>query len=771
MSEERCSVIGKPIPRVDGIEKVKGEPVYTTDLSLPGMLQGALLRSPYPHARILGIDTSKAEKVKGVQAVITGNDIPAVKYGFMMAAVPESGDQYLLARDKVRYIGDEVAAVAAVSEQAAQEALELIEVKYEILPPLLTIEEAMQPGAPLIHEGLPGNISAKSGMEFGDVEQGFRESDYIREDTFVTQIVQHCPMEPHISLAHFESSGKLTLWTSTQAPFIVQQLLPRVLGIPGGNVRVIKPYIGGGFGAKLEVFPLDLCAALLSRKSGKPVKIVYTREEEFAASRRRHPMEIKLKIGVKNDGKIMSRTATIMLDGGAYSSVGQAAAFLSTLFLSLPYQQANIKFESCRIYTNNTPSGAMRGYGAPQVLLASEVQMDMVAEVLGIDPMELRAKNGLRAGDTTLSGLKMTSGSLQECIQKIAVSSEWKKKYKKMPPFQGIGLASVGFLCGSSLPMLGPFTASSTIFIKANTDGTVVIISGVSDIGQGSDTVLCQITAEVLGLGMEDIKITLPDTDTSPPDMISASSRVTFMAGNAAKRAASDLKQKLLQAVAARLEANAEDLVAQDRRIYVKGSRERGVSFGEAVALCQMSHNGMTIVGEGSYTPDPGPLDIHKGSGNYSPAYTFGSVVAEVEVDRETGRVGVNKLSFCHDCGRVINLLGVEGQLEGSVSMGVGYAFYENLVVREGKTLTPGFLEYKLPTAMEIPEIDSIVVESNDPGGPFGAKESAEGTVAPIAPAILNAIYDATGVRFKELPVTPEKLLRELRKKEEAEQR
>ncbi len=762
--DEGHSVIGKPTPRVDGIEKASGKAIYTNDLILPGMLHGKILRSPYPHAKIIRIDTAKAEKLKGVTAIITGQDAPKIKYGFTMAAAPESADQYLLARDKVNYIGDDVAAVAAIEEDVAQEALDLIEVDYERLPALFNIPEATKPDAPLIHEEYPGNISAKSGMEFGNVEEGFGESDYIREDRFVTQSVQHCSMETHVSVVNYETSGKVTLWTSTQSPFIIKRLLSRVLGIQEKDVRVIKPCIGGAFGGKTELLPLDVCAALLSKKSGKPVKIVYTREEEFTASRRRHPMEIVLKIGVKRDGRIMSRAAKIMLDGGAYSSLGQPAAFLTTLFLTLPYRQANIRFESYRVYTNNSPSGAMRGYGAPQVQLASEVQMDMVAEELGMDPVALRIRNGLRAGETTLSGLKMTSGSLEECVQKVATDSEWSKKYKNLQPFKGIGLSSVGFMSGSSLSPLGPFTASSSILIKANTDGTVIIFSGASEIGQGSDTVLCQIVAEELGIGMEDIKITLPDTDLTPPDTISASSRVTFMAGNAAKRAAFNLKQKLFKAVAEKLEANVNDLEARNKRIYIKGSPEKGVAFAESVAICQMSQKGMTIIGEGSYNPDPGPLDIHKGSGNYSPAYTFGAVVAEVEVDRDTGKVEVNKLSFCHDCGRVINLLGVEGQLEGAVSMGVGYAFYEDLIVKDGNTLNPGFLDYKMPTVLEIPEIKSVIVESNDPGGPFGAKESGEGAVSPVAPAILNAIYNATRIRLTDLPVTPEKLLRELEK-------
>ncbi|MBU1054893.1 MAG: xanthine dehydrogenase family protein molybdopterin-binding subunit [Proteobacteria bacterium] len=762
------AVIGKPLPRVDGIIKANGEAQFTTDISLPGMLYGKILRSPYPHARIVKIDTSKAERVKGVKAVITGHDIVDIKYGFMMLALPGSGDQYLLARDKVNYIGDEVAAVAAVSEDAAEEALELIEVDYEELPPVFSIEEAIREGAPLIHEGFKGNISAGAKLEFGDVEAGFRDSDYIREDKFITGAVQHCYMEPNVSIADFDSSGKLTLWTSTQAPFMLKNPLAVLLGIEPGKVRVIKPPMGGGFGGKMEIFPLYLCCALLSQKTGRPVRIYYTREEEFTAGRRRHPLEVILKIGVKKDGTIISRTAKTMIDGGAYSSLGHGAAILSNLWLTLPYRLPNMKFESCRVYTNNTPCGAMRGFMSPQIRLASEVQLDAVAEELGLDPLELRIKNGLKAGDITSNGLKISSGSVSKCLRTAALASQWKSKYRKLPPLQGIGVACSSFECGPSFPMMGPFTASSTIFVKANTDGTVMIISGASDIGQGSDTVLSQIVAEELGIELEDTKITIPDTDLTPPDLFSSGSRVTFQTGNAAKRAAADLKQKLLQAVAGKLEARVEDMKARKRRIYVKGMPDKGFSFTEAIALCQMAQGGMAVTGAGSYSPEMGQVDMVTGYGNYSPAYSFVAVIAEVRVDQETGHVKVGKLTVSDDCGRVINPLGLTGQIEGSAAMGLGYTFHEELLISEGKTLNPSFIDYKIPTAFEMTEMENIFIESNDPGGPFGAKESGEGLLAPIAPAIFNAIYDATGIRFKELPLTPEKILRQLQEKKVA---
>lgn len=763
MEDSEYSVIGKPIPTIDAAVKAKGEAVYTTDITLPGMLHGKILRSPHPHAKILRIDTSRAEKLRGVKAVVTAKDAPKVKYGGMMVHFPGSGDQYLLARNKVRYLGDEVAAVAAIDEDIAMEALSLIEVEYEKLPAYFSIEEATKPDAILIHEEFPGNIGSTVVSNFGDVEKGFLDADYTREDTFTTQLVQHCSLEPHVSLASFDLSGKLTFWVSTQAAHLLKIFVAMVLEMPQGKVRVIKPHVGGGFGGKLELLPLDLCCALLSKKSGRPVKICLTREEEFATTRTRHPAIIKLKVGVKKDGSITSKTARLMLDGGAYSSFGHVAAFLSTMHLSIPYRQPNIRFEVYRIYTNKPAAGAMRGFASPQAHFAVELQMDMVAEELGIDPLDLRIKNGLKAGDVTVNGLRITSGDLETCIERVAERSEWKKKYKKLPPLRGIGIGCNSFICGARWGF--PSTALANILIRADVDGTVTIISGAADIGQGSDTLFCQIAAEELGLRVEDVRITALDTDISPSDTFSASSRVTFMVGNATRKAAVELKKKLFEGVAKELDADVKDLVARDRRIYVEGSPSSGVDFHQAVMICQESREGGPITAEGSYNPDLGPFNLEKGEGNYSPAYTFGAVIAEVEVDEHTGRVKINKLVRAHDCGKAINPLAVEGQLDGSSILAVGYSLSEELLVKDGRPLNPSFLDYKIPTVMEMPEMENILVESIDPGGPFGAKESGEGVVSPIAPAILNAVYDATGIRFKEIPLSPEKVLKALKEK------
>lgn len=760
------TIIGKPIPRVDGVIKAKGEALYTPDIALPGMLYGKMLRSPHPHARIMSIDTSKAAKIRGVKAIITGKDTPDIKYGCMMVfGFPEASDQHLLAKDRVRFIGDPVCAVAATDESIAAEALAHIVVEYEELPAIFSLEEATRPGAVLVHENNPGNISIGVAYKSGDVEEGFREAYYVREDTFTTQLVQNCCLEPQVCLSNFESSGKLTLWSSTQAPFLQKMLMSAVLNIPQENVRVIKPHMGGGFGAKAELFSAHYCAALLSRQCGKPVLMCHTREEEFAASAMRHPMKIELKIGVKKDGTILARKGINWLDGGAYNSLGPQAAADSLMFLSLPYRQPIVDFQSIRVYTNRSPSGAMRGLTGPQVQLATDIQLDIVAEELGMDPLDLKIKNGLRAGDVTASGLRMKSGSIEECLTKIAEKSEWKKKYGKLPPLRGIGVGCNSFPCGTRVLMFGPATALATALIRTNIDGTVTINTGAADIGQGSDTVICQMTAEVLGIKMEDVRNMPPDTDISPPDYYTASSRVTMMVGNAVKNAATALKAKLFEAVAKHLEASAEDLEAKDRRIHVKGSPEKGVSFRDAVNICQMMHGGTTTTAQGNFSPDLGPFDLRTGEGDYSPSYSFGAQIAEVEIDPDTGRVRITRMLRVHDCGRVINLLGAEGQLQGSVVLGIGGALAENLLFEEGRYLNPSFLDYKFPTSREIPDMENAFIESNDPVGPFGAKEVGEGCINPVAPAILGAIHNATGLRFKELPVTPEMILRGLREK------
>jgi 4-hydroxybenzoyl-CoA reductase subunit alpha len=758
-------VIGKRLPRIDAKEKVRGKAHYTDDLKIAGMLCGTILRSPFAHAGILKIDASRALKVTGVKAVITGEDTIKAKYG-VISRSPKFVDEYPLAVDKVRFIGDEVAAVAATDPDAALEALDLIQVDYEELPAVFDPDQALKPEAPQIHDHAPGNISREFHLKQGDVERGFLESDLVREDTFTTQSAIHAYLEPHAALAEWDMSGRLTLHTSTQTPYYVQQHLALTLGINPDRVRVIKPYVGGGFGGKSDgMAALDFCAALLSRKTGKPVKIVYSRDEEFTAARRKHPVTITMKTGVKKDGTMVARQCKAVLDGGAYCSLGPLTTVLVGTFQTLPYRIPNYRYEGYRIYTNKPPCGAMRGHGGPQAHFAQDVQLDMMAEELGIDPVEMALKNGLRTGDRSAAGFNIISSGFTECVQKVSEETRIKEKKSSKKGARGkaygIGLGCGGFPSGAGFYFTNTTAAHSSVIIKAGEAGGVSVLTGASDIGQGSDSIICQIVAEVLGLGLEDIRITSADTAMTPPDMGTYSSRVTVAAGNAALKAARAAREEIFRVVAKKLEANPEDLIAADRRIFVKGSPDVFTPFEQAVNLYQTESGGAPLVVRGSYnSPD-----------KMSPTYSFGAYVAEVEVDLRTGEVQVLRITAGHDCGQPLNPMSVEGQVEGCIVMGMGYALSENLSFEGGQTLNPSFLGYRAPVANQCPEIAIHHVISRDPEGPFGAKETGEGSLDPVTPAIANAIYNAVGVRIKDLPITPEKILRGLKKKEKGHEK
>ena len=740
---EKYSVIGKRIPRVDSRPKVTGEARYAIDLSFPGMLYGKILRSPYPHARVLNVDTSRAERLLGVKAVVTGKDTPGVPFG-PVRMVPTGPDKLALALDRVRFIGDEVAAVAAVDEEVAEEALELIRVEYEPLPAVFDPEEAMKDGAPLIHEGVKNNISREFEMNFGDIDKAFKEAYIIQEDRFITQSVIHAPMEPHTALALYDPQKGLTLWTSTQTPYYVKKHLSLTLGIPEGKIRVIKPYVGGGFGGKSDgMASLDFSAALLSIKTGLPVKITYTREEEFTATRRRHPVIIYLKTAVKKDGTILGRFCRAILDGGAYNSYGPLSLILCGNFFNLPYRMESYKYEGYRVYTNKPPCGAMRGHTSPQVHFASEVQLDIIAEKLGMDPVELRIKNGLKKGDITLNGFKIISSGFEKCIKSVSKEVEFKKG-------KGIGVGCGAFPSGAGFYMCDTSYAHSSAYVKLNEDGSVTLFTGVSDIGQGAETIFSQIISEELGIPLNKVKIISGDTELTPPDMGTYSSRVTVIGGNAVLRAVREAKKELFKVIGDKLEANVEDLVIRDGKVFVRGNPEKGISISEGIKLYQKERNGAELIGKGSYnSPDKN-----------SPTYSFGAQRVGIEIDEDTGMIKVLKVFAAHDCGFPINPMAVEGQLEGSIHMGLGYALFERLIMDGGQTMNPSFLHYKIPTALEMPDVELFNTDVVDPEGPFGAKESGEGTVGPTAPAIVNAVYNRTGIRFRELPLRPEDLIR-----------
>lgn len=751
------NVVGKREPMLDAWEKATGKAKYTDDLSMPGMLFGKILRSPLPHAKILRVDLTEALKVPGVKDAISGKDIPKRKYGI----VPKAKDEYALAIEKVRYIGDEVAAVVATSPEAAEEAISKIRVEYEELPAVFDPLEAMKPGAPVIHEEVPNNVSATIRKEFGNVEKAFEESDFIFEDNFQTQPVNHCPMEPQAALATVDHYGKVTLWSSTQIPFFLRRNLATTLDIPESKVRIIKPKVGGGFGQKIDLYAKDFCAAFFAMRTGRPVKFVYDREEVFTCTRQRHPMYIYLKTGMKKDGTILAQQFKIIADGGAYNSTAPLMITLACFFIMLPYRIENLLFEGYHVYTNKPVGGAMRGHGIPQVRFAVETQLDLIAEKIGIDPLELRLKNAFQAGEPHPAKLLVQSCGFSETLKKAAESIGWKEKRGKLPFGRGVGLAGASFPSGVS----NMSHISSGAIVKIERDGSVTLLTGAADIGQGAETVISQIVAEELGVRLEDIRITAADTEITPLDPGTFGSGVTLRAGNAARMAAQAAKEKLLEAIAEKMEVSPIELEMKNRKIFLKENPDRGFSFEEAIKIYQYSDRPMPIIGRGSYFPPAKePTTLLREDGNFSPAYSFMTQAAEVEVDTKTGKVKVLKMVTAHDCGKAINPMLVEGQLEGSVVGGMGQALYENVITEKGQVLNPSFLDYGIPTAMEIPSIESIEVETNDPEGPFGAKESGEGTQLSPAPAIVNAIYDAIGVRFTSLPVTPDKVLEALEK-------
>lgn len=757
---EGFSVIGKRLSSIDGILKVTGKADFVGDMSLPRTLFGKILRSPLPHAKVLYVDKTKAERLSGVKAVMAGEDIPRRKFATTnMPGYPP--DKYSLAVDKVRYIGDEVAAVAALDEDTALEALELIRVEYEPLQAVFDPMEAMEEGAPQIHEHAERNICAKLAWNFGDLERGFRESSLVREDRFKTDTVTHCPMEPHGTLASWDPSGKITVWASTQSPFTRRTHLSQALGIPESKIRVINPYVGGGFGSKSSSIACpEVQATLLSMKTQYPVKIIYTREEVFSTTLRRHPMIIDLKTGIKSDGIIWALDCKLIAEGGAYTATGPIVIQIAGDFLVITYRIPNVRYEAYRVYTNRPTCGPQRGHGAPQPRFAFDSQLDMMAEEMGLDPLEVRLKNAIQPGTVTPLGSRIKSCGLSEAIIRVAEEIKWKEERGKGKDKKGIGMGCGAFVSGVCIP---PYTASSA-FVKVHEDGGITLLTGVTDIGQGSSTILAQIVADTLGVHLEDLRVISGDTELTPAHAGSFSSRGTLWGGKAVREAALDVKRQLFQVVAEKLEVSPEDLEAKDRRVYVKGSPGKGMSFKEALWASFLSKEGNPLLGKGYYhAKDVEVIDYRTGMGNRTPAYSFGAQGALVIVDKETGKVNLEKMAAAHDCGFAVNPLNVEGQLEGSISMGQGQVLLEELTIEKGQVMNPNFLDYKLPTAIESIQVKTIVVESRNPEEPFEPKEAGEGTQISTPAAIANAIYDAVGVRVKEIPATPEKILEALK--------
>jgi 4-hydroxybenzoyl-CoA reductase subunit alpha len=790
------NVVGKPFRKVDARAKCTGQTKFADDISLPRMLFCKILRTHLPHALIIKIDISKALALPGVIAVISGKNLP-IPYGIL----PVSQDEHALCIDKVRFIGDPVAAVAAIDEDVAFDAMNLIEVSYEPLNTISSIEEAVMIDEPRIHEyGDGGNVHKKVSLEFGEVEEGFAAADLVREDIFFYEGNTHLPMEQHAAVAHFDSDQKLTLWSSTQTPHYVHRALTKVLEIPASHIRVIATPNGGGFGGKSDPFNHEVIVSKLAMITGRPVKCTLTREEVFYCHRGRHPVLMQVKTGVKKDGAITAMHFKSFLDGGAYGSYGVASTFYTGALQTVTYEVPRYKFEGLRAFTNKPPCGPKRGHGTPQPRYALEVHLDKIAEELGLDPAGMRSAHLVKPNSVTANYLRIGSMGLGACIDKVVAGSDWKNKFswpvtepravasgseiqlgwqdplpaargadttkRKLPYGKGIGIACSSYICGAGLAIYWNNMPQSGVQLRLDRQGGVCVMCGSTDIGQGSDSILAYIVAEILGIDPFDIRVITADTDLTPVDLGSYSSRVTLMTGNAAIQAAERARELLTMAVAEKLGLPIENISFAERRAFDVENPEVGVSFAEAVVLAESKFG--TIGTVGSYSPPRSP-GKYKGAGvGPSPAYSYSAAVAEVDVDPDTGIVVVERIWIGHDVGKSINPLLVMGQVEGSVYMGLGEILMEEMAYRGNRNVVhkfPSMLEYKSPTTMEMCDVKTYLIEDPDPNGPFGAKEVGQGPLLPVPPAVANAVYNAVGVRVDEVPITPEKVLKALREK------
>jgi 4-hydroxybenzoyl-CoA reductase alpha subunit len=756
VTDKGYTIIGKNVPRIDAITKVTGEAKYTCDLKLPAMLWGKILRSPYPHARILNIDTNKAERLIGVRAVITSRDVPKTRFSFVQTLA----DKQVLCHDKARYMGDEIAAVAAIDPETAEEALELIRVDYEELPAVFDPEEAMSLPAPRVHEK-EGNIAYEFHKSFGDVNRAFDQCEVVCEDRYETPQVAHCCMETSNCIAQFDSNGHLNMYVNTQAPHTQRQELARILGIPEGKIRVINSHMGGGFGSKLVTDMKQAIAACLAMKTSRPVKIVNTRQEEFTTAKTRYPYIVYAKTGVTKDGRILARELKVIGDNGAYNDKGPSTLSFGSIMFNVLYDVPNTRFDGTLVYTNKQSSTAFRGFGNPQFTFATESQLDDLAVRLKMDPLELRLRNLNKSNSRTTTGATITSCGMQECMESAASAIGWKEKRQSPKKHRGIGLANMVH-SGAGSRYYG--FNSNDAFVKMADDGTVSVITSALDMGQGAQTIMAQIVAEELGVPMEDIRILTNDTDLTPYDLGSWGSRSTFVCGNAVRMAAKEAKRELLEVAGEMLEATPQELVVQNGLISVIGSPDIGISVAEVIRY-SVSKKASSVSGKGRFIDKSAAgSDLNEGYASHIPTFCFATQAAEVEVDTETGKVNVLKIVAAHDTGTAINPMSAEGQIEGGVIQGVGFTLMEKLSVKNGRVENSSFLDYKIPTSDDIPEVEAILVETEDPAGPFGGKGIGETGLVPTAPAIANAIFDAIGVRFKELPITPEKILRALKK-------
>ncbi len=775
------SIIGQRIPKLDAPDKATGRTKYGHDVRLPGMLHGRILYTQHPHARVLPIDASRAKQLPGVKAILTADDNPPTHFGY-------GKDNTAFKREHVRSMSDAVAGVVATNPDIAAEALTMIRVEYEPLPAIFTVEDALAEGAPLIHPARGSNLFQTYNYNHGDIAAGEAESDKIIEASYKLPYVSHACMETSVVVAQFDHRNHLTLWSTTQIPFLLQRDLSEALAIPGSQIRIIQTAIGGAFGRGLDIYPYEPIAALMSRKTGKPVRVAFSRHEEFLAAPVRQPAEVRVRAGVKGNGRLTFRDVTALLDVGAYISWGSVTPLVMMETIASLYRVPHAHFRADCIYTNNPITGAVRGYGNPQSTFFVETMMDRLAEAIHMDPVELRIRNANIPNSETPQGLIITSCGMKECLEAVAEAADRgaeeqgsggaaerrsreaqnrKSQIENRKLKRGIGFASTLNVGGGARIYRSDGCGAT---VKVDDFGHVTVITGSTEIGQGSETILAQIVAETLGVKIQDINVINSDTDIKPWDVGVHASRTTFIAGNAAYLAAVDARDQIFETAADMFNVTPEQLMARNGKIMLRDNEDHAISLGKAVRKRHFREGGQVVSGEGWYDPPTKLVDKDTYKGNISATYGFGAQMAEVEVDVETGIVRVLRLACANDVGRAINPMAVEGQIEGGAQMGLGYALTEEVLVKDGRILNPDFLDYRLFTSADMPEIETIIIETDDPGGPFGAKGVGEMGGTPTAAAIANAIYDAVGVRMTQVPMTPERILAALDKKQEEEQ-
>ncbi len=743
MSE--LSVLGKATPKKDGAEKVTGRTRYLHDLVLPRLAHGKILRARHPHARLVRIDTRRAAALPGVLAVLTAADVEQERFGF-------AHDQPALKGDKVRCIRDEIAAVAAESAAIAEEALELIDVEYEVLPAVFDPTDAVRPGAPRVHDERADNLTdLRYQFSHGDVDRAFAEAVAVVEGVYRLNFVTTCCLETMVAIADWDAHGALTMWSTTQVPFLYQRELARALGIAGDRIRVMQPPIGGNFGRGLDLYPIDVIAALLARRVGRPVKVELERLEEFVASPTREPCAIRLRTAADASGRLLAREAHVTIDNGAYVSWGSTTPYVMLATVAGLYRVPNVRFDTTIAYTNNPYSGSMRGYGNLESTFAVESQMDELADRLGLDRLEIRRRNVTKSGDVNPQGFVVSSCAMRECLDVVAEAIAQPLPAPGPGWRRGVGYAGMFHVGGGARIYRSDGCGA---IVKMDDFGKVVLITGATELGQGSETVLAMIVAETLGVPLERVDVVNSDTAVKPWDVGAHASRTTFIAGNAARLAAEKLRADLLAMAAEQLDEPVEHLTMKDGAILVAAEPQRRLPYDRVARAGHYQPGGRTLVAEAFYDPPTSMLDKDL-RGNVSATYGFAAQAVLLDVEEATGVIRVRRVASAHDVGRALNPLAAEGQIHGGIHMGLGYALAERLVVQDGQVITASFMDYALLRATDMPELLVRLIETNDAEGPFGAKGLGESGVIPVSAAVANAVHDAIGARFTELPITP----------------